>query len=244
MSDDSCFLTLTYDDEHLPSNGSLCFRDFQLFLKRLRSRADGRFKFYHCGEYGDALFRPHYHALLFGFDFSDKVYFRTIGGNKYFISSVLRDVWHHGSHIIGDVTFESAAYCARYCTKKVTGERAYNHYSRFDPDTGEIFTLKPEYSTQSNGLGLSWLKKFKSDIWNGVCDDDFVVTSRGQKVKPPRYYSEKFKEEDAYSRIIKGRRMSAARANADEGTPARLAVREVVETARLSHKRRTFDEDV
>jgi len=34
----SCFLTLTYSDEFLPSDGTLVLKDFQDFMKRLRKR--------------------------------------------------------------------------------------------------------------------------------------------------------------------------------------------------------------
>lgn len=244
LHDDNCFITLTYDDEFLPSDRSVDVVHFQKFMKRLRERVDVKFKFYHCGEYGDDLLRPHYHACLFGLDFSDKRYLKTIKGNRYFVSPLLRSIWCYGNHLIGEVTFESAAYVARYCVKKQTGEQAYNYYSRFDLETGEIYTVKPEYATQSNGIGLKWLERFHTDVWNGDSNDDVVINSRGHSVKPPRYYFEKYKEMDKYSRSIKGRRMSAARDNADENTPARLAVREKVETARLNLKRRSFDEDV
>ena len=68
----SSFLTLTYDDDHLPPNGTLVKRDFQLFMKRLRWEMGDGIRFFACGEYGDGNLRPHYHALLFNVDFPDK----------------------------------------------------------------------------------------------------------------------------------------------------------------------------
>ena len=74
LNDVNCFLTLTYDDDHVPAGLSLFYPDFQAFMKRLRARfSNVRVRFYMCGEYGDNFDRPHYHALLFGFDFLDKV---------------------------------------------------------------------------------------------------------------------------------------------------------------------------
>lgn len=33
---DNCFITLTYNDQHIPSDAGLRLRDYQLFMKRLR----------------------------------------------------------------------------------------------------------------------------------------------------------------------------------------------------------------
>ena len=63
----SSFVTLTYDDYHLPPCCSLKKRHLQLFLKRLRKNlGERRIKYFACGEYGGQTMRPHYHAILFG----------------------------------------------------------------------------------------------------------------------------------------------------------------------------------
>ena len=72
----NCFITLTYSNEYLPPNMSLVKSDFQKFMKRLRKRCGSSVRYYYCGEYGENFGRPHYHAILFGFDFKDKVYWR------------------------------------------------------------------------------------------------------------------------------------------------------------------------
>lgn len=36
LHDDNCFVTLTYNDQHIPSDAGLRHRDYQLFMKRLR----------------------------------------------------------------------------------------------------------------------------------------------------------------------------------------------------------------
>ena len=147
LYEDNCFITLTYANEYLPPGGSLRKRDFQLFMKRLRKRfSDGVIRFYHCGEYGENTFRPHYHALLFNFDFVDKTLWSLRGEHKVYRSAVLEDLWPSGQSEIGSVSFESAAYVARYITKKVTGARAEGHYRAVDELTGEIFDRLPEYS--------------------------------------------------------------------------------------------------
>ena len=91
-------------------------------------------RFFHCGEYGELLYRPHYHACLFGFDFSDKVLWSTRGGVRLYRSKILEKLWTFGFSTIGDVTFESAAYVARYCTKKITGDKADEHYNGRSPE--------------------------------------------------------------------------------------------------------------
>ena len=140
LHDENSFLTLTYSDENLPPGGSLHLPDFQNFMKRLRkSIAPKRVRFYHCGEYGDILSRPHYHALLFGYDFDDRKFFAKRNENSVYTSTELSSLWPHGFSVVGSVTFESAAYVARYVMKKVTGERSLDHYGG----------LKPEYTTMS-----------------------------------------------------------------------------------------------
>lgn len=84
----NCFITLTYNDEHLPENESLDVEHWQLFAKKLRHRF-GKFRFLHCGEYGE-LGRPHYHALLFGLDFGhDRIKLKKKDGNELFTSESL-----------------------------------------------------------------------------------------------------------------------------------------------------------
>ena len=95
MHDVSSFVTLTYDNDYLPSGGTLVKRDLQLFMKRLRRSRDEKIRFYACGEYGDATQRPHYHLLLFGCGFSDqRLRSRSRSGDMdYYDSEQLRAVW-------------------------------------------------------------------------------------------------------------------------------------------------------
>ena len=137
----NCFVTLTFDDVHLNHRGSLVKSDFQKFMKRLRKRYDGidavsrpdgsvhfPIRYFHCGEYGSLLSRPHHHACLFNFDFPDKELWSTRSGVRLFRSESLERLWPFGFCTIGEVTWESAAYVARYVTKKVTGKDAASHY--------------------------------------------------------------------------------------------------------------------
>lgn len=177
----NCFITLTYDDAHLPKNGSVDVREFQLFMKRLRKEFGDGIRFFHCGEYGEKFQRPHYHACLFNFDFADKVFWQERNGNKLYISDDLNRIWGLGHAIIGDVTFESAAYVARYICKKITGDDAKAHYGDRSPEYVTMSRGSKKLGT--GGIGKGWYDKYKSDIY----PSDFAVI-RGSKMRPPKYY--------------------------------------------------------
>ncbi len=114
MNEDNCFITLTYNEKNLPHDGSLDKTHFQKFMKKLRKTTDNKIRYYHCGEYGENLQRPHYHACLFGHDFADKEFFQNSNGNDLYISKQLDKTWNKGFATIGNMTFETAAYTARY----------------------------------------------------------------------------------------------------------------------------------
>lgn len=196
LYDDNCFLTLTYDDEHLPPDLSLNTEDIQLFMKRLRRRIEpAKVRFFQCGEYGEQFGRPHHHVILFGYDFPDKELISRNIGNNVYRSDLLCDLWHHGFSSIGSVSFESAAYVARYILKKVTGDSAKDHYQG----------RKPEYITMSRrpGIGKDWFDLYSSDIY----PKDFITIKQGLKCHPPKYY-DKLYERNHYEdlRAIKEKR--------------------------------------
>lgn len=253
LYDYNSFVTLTYDDSHLPPNSSLVYRDFQLFMKRLRKSTASKVRFYMCGEYGDNLGRPHYHALLFNSFFSDRKFARTLpSGSRLYRSSLLESLWPFGFSSVGDVTFESAAYVARYICKKVTGPAADSHYRRLDPDTGELVRITPEFTRMSlkapkgapkgapGGIGAAWFARYRSDAYAHDGSKDYVVI-RGIKMKPPRYYDNLLKQaSDFTSDYIEFVRAETARRFAPNNTSERLKVRETVTRARLEFKKRSL----
>ena len=114
LHNQNCFLTLTYDDYHLPPGGSLCKETFVKFMKRLRKRCGIGIRFFQCGEYGEKLKRPHHHVCLFGYDFPDKyVYGKSKSGHFLYRSSLLEELWPFGFCTIGELTKETAGYTAR-----------------------------------------------------------------------------------------------------------------------------------
>lgn len=239
MHEESCFLTLTYDDENLPLGGTLVKSDLSLFVKRLhnrllRSRGVG-VRFYGCGEYGEQYGRPHYHVLIYGYDFADKRLFqRNKRGEPLYTSEELRELWPVGHHSIGAVTFDSAAYCARYIMKKVTGEPAQDYYDVMTSD-GEIVSRVPEFTNMSRrpGIGMTWFAKYGSHAYKW----DSVVIN-GKEVRPPRYYDMKFELVDSGRMSwLKSKRKRAALAHKEDNTPERRRVREIVQYKRATNRR-------
>lgn len=231
------FVTLTYDDDNLPPGGTLVKRDLQLFMKRLRRDRDERVRFYGCGEYGEITRRPHYHVILFNCGFRDQKLFKRSGDAGYYTSDELRNLWPAGHNVISAVTFDSAAYVARYVMKKVTGDAAQAHYETVDR-YGEIHDLVPEFTNMSrrSGIGATWFAKYGAHSYNF----DAVVIN-GREVKPPRYYDGMYEvlDADKMAMLKVNRRRKAASMRSDQ-TPERRRVREAVASAKLKMKGRVL----
>lgn len=243
LHEENCFITLTYDSEHLPSDGNLRLDHFQDFMKRLRARISPiKVRFFHCGEYGDNFGRPHYHAILFGFDFPDRKMYSESHGVRLYSSELLADLWPCGFSSVGNVTFESCAYVARYVVKKVTGHLADSHYMRL-LDSGELVPVIPEYTTMSRrpGIASRWFQKFGNEVF----PTDEVI-ARGFSSKPPRFYDKLFVEAHGESAFepTRRRRERSARQRASNATPARLAVREVCHKAKVKLLRRGLESEI
>jgi len=238
----NCFITLTYAPEHLPHDGSLDVKHWQKFMKRLRKKyPDEPIRYYHCGEYGEKLKRPHYHACLFNHDFEDKEILSQREGTILYQSDILNKLWGMGFCSIGTVTFESAAYVARYIMKKINGQMAADHYESIDQVTGEIINLKPEYTTMSRkpGLGRAWYEQFSGDVF----PDDFVIL-KGRKLRTPRYYLTQLKNEDpeTYEKIMDKRKKHFELHEADS-TPERLSVREKCKARQIQKLTRSLENE-
>lgn len=224
--EESSFLTLTYSPENLPSDGSLVKKHMQDFFKRLRRKLEPKkIRYFYCGEYGEKLSRPHYHVLLFGHDFNDKEIIKG-GENPLYTSEVLASLWGLGFVTIGEVTFDSAAYVARYITKKVTGDDAEAHYD------GRL----PEYIDMSRrpAIGKEFALKYKSQIL-----EHGHVVHDGLKLRPPRYYEKIYQELGDDEKIqlakIKKKREDIARQQ-QEADPRYDAIIQKGEVAKLKFK--------
>ena len=233
-------MTLTYAEHRLPADRSVSMPEVQRWSKRLRKWCEGNpripgwldddgkrkyFRYFACGEYGDKTQRPHYHALLFGVDFDDRKFLKMHNGNPLFTSEEAQRLWcdKHGpiGHVtLGAVSFQSAAYVARYIMKKQSGDQAEAHYNG----------RKSEFVTMSKrpGLGRKWIERYYGDVYPA---DEFHLD--GKAYRPPRFYDDIYAEMDPKGfAAVKARRIREARAFADH--PSRLAVKEKVKEARAS----------
>lgn len=168
---ENSFLTLTYDNEHLPKDGNVSKRDFQLFLKRLRKFVHPKkIRFFGCGEYGSKGQRPHYHIIIFGYDFIDKYPFSVDKKkNVLFRSESLEKLWPFGFSSIGVLNIDSAKYCAKYLQKDIAGK-------------SKSFLLM----SRRPGIGFASF----NENW---FDTDKIYVS-GKFLKIPRYFLDKFSQ--------------------------------------------------
>lgn len=191
--DENCFITLTYSDEFVKQK--LDKKDLQKFFKRFRKAvAPRKIRYFACGEYGESTHRPHYHAIIFGYDFHDKELLKKgSGGNLLYTSAFLNELWPFGITSIGSVDVASAAYVARYSMKKrLTG---------IDNDEFLIMSRRP-------GIACDMFDE-------SFYDTDKIYGPGFGKTRVPRYFDKK--AEAAWSDkfiIAKGERLNRlARSN-------------------------------
>lgn len=223
------FVTLTYDDKHLPPFGGLCYRDVQKFFKRFRKSFRGLdagptgsypLRYFVTGEFGEKCHRPHYHLLLFNIWFRDCARF---GENTFTSESVAR-LWPLGGAVIGSVTHASAAYVTRYTLDKVSGVTV-------NMTTGEMLQSFTQMSRKP-GIGSWWYDKYRSD----VLPCDYALTE-DRKEKVPRFYALKYAASDPLSmeEVQHARYLKAKEMPLIERSPARRKVCEGVAAARVKH---------
>lgn len=194
--ENNVFLTLTYDNEHLPKpnimdNGEpspvnpLVKRDLQLFVKRLRKHLpDQKIRYFACGEYGSKNMRPHYHLILFNCKLEDaELLVKNEKEFRYYISNTISDCWKYGFHIITKVNWSTCAYVARYVVKKQVGAGAdvYDKYKY--PSEFTLMSRKP-------GIGRKWFEDHAIDIYYG---GSYIPTDEGShRIYPNKYYDDLF----------------------------------------------------
>lgn len=182
LHDESIFLTLTYDDEYLPPNNSVYVDEVQRFIKRLRKYLDKyenkKIRYFACGEYGTDSYRPHYHLIIFGWKPKDAKFYKDSVAGKLYTSRILEKIWKKGFCPFGEVTLESAAYCARYVCKKITGPLAEFYYNGLG--------INPEFCVRSSrpGLAHDWFFRHRKE----ACRDDYVIVN-SKKLSLPKYFS-------------------------------------------------------
>lgn len=230
------FITLTYDAQNVPQDYSLNLRHLQLFFKRLRKSLPQKIRFYACGEYGDQLGRPHYHSIVFNHQFSNLKPHSThpVTQQKLYSSQELDDLWPYGFTTVGTFSFKSAAYVARYVTKKLNGPMAEKYY-RQSPIDGQHYNVKPEFSVMSRrpGIGHGYVEQFKSDFY----PSGFIVVN-GVKQAPPRYYMLKLEEDEQTQLKRAARRKSLV--YKPHNTMERRLARAAVRDARIKNLKRNL----
>lgn len=254
----NCFVTLTYNDENLPSDLSLSKPDILKFIKNMRYHY-GSIRYFLCGEYGDRFDRPHYHLCLFNFAFDDleeigtryasntyselqrkyKSLNRTFvndersvydvekipGEFRIYRSEKLERVWTKGFSTIGELTFESAAYVARYVTKKIKGKNVEDYYQGREPEFA-LMSRRP-------GIGKYWFDKWHEDVKkiDGMAKDRLTYM-------PPKYYDNIIKntDPDKYKKIKERRKKRFKELSSDV-----LARRENYHLIMQKKKRRSYE---
>lgn len=188
----NCFITLTYSDENY-NDKNLNKSDLQKFWKRLRKELPVKIKYLACGEYGSQTLRKHYHAAIFGWTPTDLIRYKKTELHQWlYTSKFLERIWGKGYVIVGQLTYESAAYIARYVQKKGYGTDNALAQAGFTP---EFIT-----ASKKPALALNfWTSK---DFWNNIIQNKGILisTKNGPKLKPiPQYLLQKWKETDEES---------------------------------------------
>lgn len=209
---DQCwFVTLTYDDEHLPKPNkivtdsgevkdspfsSVSKREHQLFMKRLRNKFGCNIRFFCCGEYGDISFRPHYHYILFGLKIPDLVFYKSnFRCDLMYTSELLSHCWSdeqsipYGFVVVSPISFDTCSYVARYVMKKRKG-KDFSFY--------EKFAIEPEFCLMSRRPGIG--KDYFSANYEYIYKTDSITlgTDNGSfTVKPPKYFDSLLENTDS-----------------------------------------------
>lgn len=202
------FITLTYDDKHLPSDLGLHPEHLRNFWKRLRtnlSREYGqnfKLKYRACGEYGDKekkyitftdgvpngklLGRPHYHAIVYGLDDINDKHREILSDSWGLCDPYMFDKNRKDSGML-PVCREDIAYVCGYVQKKLNGLQGKETYGN----------RLPPFSRSSQGLGLDFALENADKFNRGF------VTLQGQKIGIPRYFRDKLGIEQ--SKIIENK---------------------------------------
>lgn len=206
------FITLTYDDEHLPIDekittkegktyernetwkGNLKPERLSKFIHDIRQYFERNYthksiKYIACGEYGEQNERPHYHIILFNCPFPIDTFYNTkIIDKQYFSQNkIIERYWKDGISNISTANWSTIAYVCRYVTKKLYGNNADDERAK----KGQI----AEFIRVSKGIG----KKYWDENKETILETDSITIQNGSGVhttKPPKYYTRLLKKEN------------------------------------------------
>lgn len=196
-SSSSCFLTLTYTDQNIPygdDRPTLCKRDLQLFLKRLRRDLEYnwciisengesvlkrlkrrsnykmlKIRYFAVGEYGSRTSRPHYHMILFNYPFNIR-----LKSDNILFTKLVRRAWKNGNIHIGTTTEKSIGYTAGYLFGK--GDDVEGRQDHF------------MLCSRRGGIGFKYLEDNFDKLSEKVSTEIMI---KGNKRVMPKYYINK-----------------------------------------------------
>ena len=221
------FVTLTYASENLSYSKekqvdketgeiftipTLVPEDLTKFMKDLRRYYKYHYnhegiRFYACGEYGEQYHRPHFHLIIFNLPIEDLQYLYTTNAkNKVYTSEIISKIWDKGLCSIGEVTWDSAAYVARYVMKKLKGRES---------ETYKKLGIVPEFvrMSRNEGIAKAYYEQHKEEIYK---NDEIILQKKDkvEVVKPCSYYDKMFDiDNHELMEKIKAKRAEIAQAN-------------------------------
>ena len=251
----NCFITLTYDEDHINSLSNYDYVDsdgcinkspfysldkvhLQKFFKRLRKRLDKddiKIRYFACGEYGSKTYRPHFHAIIFGYDFdADRVLYKSnFRGDRLYNSPLLQSCWPYGFAVVADCTWDTCAYVARYCLKKRDNDLTefYN-----------TFGLDPEFVVMSRKPGIA--RQYYDDNRNDIYRFETIYIGDkdgSHRIRPPRYYDKLYDLEcpDDFKRIKDKRYAAALQRKSDILDRTDLEYLDYLKVAEYNHEKKT-----
>jgi hypothetical protein len=242
---DSAFVTLTYDNDHLPDNGSLVPEHLKNWQKLLRYHADIKLRFFSVGEYGDKTHRPHYHAAVFGFPSCSSLDPKC----SCIACKTLRASWDKGFIYNGTLTKDSAQYIAGYVTKKMTNIK--------NPKVLEWLNGRhPEFARMSNrpGIGAAALEMVQDMLetehgCNLMCelnDVPDIIKIGGKDVLLGSYLKDKLRKRMGVDEKTKKEKLSQLRKEKIEEylsyrkevkTPTALSQKEMIINSSIQQRR-------
>lgn len=226
------FLTLTYDDANLPRgveivnkdtgeikvvDGCLVKKHIQDFIKRLRFHFQDKYhhtgiRVFYCGEYGGQTGRCHFHCILFNCPIPQdnlKIFKVTKENNIIWTCDEIEKLWNKGFISLAEVNWDTCAYTARYCLKKVRGKISQDYY--FEQGKTPEFTgmsLRP-------AIGSNFFDQHFQEIYE---NDEMIIKGHKEKIqpiKPPKYYDKKFQAmfPDRYDALVVKRKQTMCNKN-------------------------------
>lgn len=150
----------TIDKSHIQKYFKLLrYHYFKIFNKKCD------IKYFVACEYGDKTDRAHWHAIILGLDYRNKQH-----------CDLVKSIWKYSKDTrIGDASYASARYVAKYCNKV---EKKYNERDLY-LNAGRV----PACKMSSLGLGKRYCMDNKDNIYHNL----FITENKFKKSIPRQY---------------------------------------------------------